>query len=151
MTAVILPFIISGESMYPTLQTGDKVFFEAIAPEALKIGELLVFKNPRDQIPCVHRLLWIGKAHLLTAGDADWCVDTGVPFDHLLGRVLRVEPEDPRLLQPKNFFPKIFFRKIHFILKKCLLYLKESDSFVVRKFYFVLSFFWIKWFIKRRA
>ncbi len=146
-------FIVSGVSMSPTLRAGDKVFLDPVLPKSLKIGELLAFKNLKDQIPSLHRLLWIGKAHLLTAGDAHWRVDSPVPFEHLIGRVVRVEPGDRRspFPEPGKNLLHCFSRKTHFVLKKCLLNLKESDSLMARKTYSVLSCFRVKYFIQRKV
>lgn len=133
--------------MGPTLKAGDKVFLERILPEALKAGDLLAFDNPKNRIPSLHRLLWIGKAHVLTAGDAHWRVDSAVPFSSLLGRVLRVEPGN----RTGPFAAPSFglLRWTHFTLKKILLKSRESDSLFVRKMFSFLSFLWIKGFIRK--
>ena len=135
--------------MRPTLQAGDKVFLESVVPEGLRPSDVLAFKNPRDQIPSLHRLLWVGKTHVLTAGDAHWKVDSPVPFGNLLGRVARVEPGNRKPPFPET--SSGLLRRAQFHLKKGLLKLRESDSFLARKIYSVLSFLWVNLFIRRKV
>ena len=87
-----LQVVLSG-SMQPALPPGSVSFVESVAPQALKVGDLLVFAHPRDPSwQVTHRIVDVRgegttlefqtKGDANNAADADW-----VPAANVRGTV----------------------------------------------------------------
>ena len=65
---------IEGRSMAPVLLPGDEILVRRVAPEALRLGDVVVFYLDGWKVPCTHRLIWKrsrgGKIRYYTKGDA---------------------------------------------------------------------------------
>jgi hypothetical protein len=80
-----------GSSMFPFIGAGDRII---IAPEKkINIGDIIVFETSNRMV--CHRLVRVfekgGFKYYQTRGDAYFRLDEPVPFDQILGRVIRVE------------------------------------------------------------
>jgi signal peptidase I len=98
--AVIAPRVVGGQSytvmsgsMEPAIHTGDVVVNERIDPLEARVGDVVTFRDPRDQSRLVtHRLRSVtvraGVAQMVTKGDANNTVERWtVPVDGTIGRV----------------------------------------------------------------
>ncbi|OHA08499.1 MAG: signal peptidase I [Candidatus Sungbacteria bacterium RIFCSPLOWO2_01_FULL_59_16] len=82
---------ITSGSMWPSLHRGDMIFIEAVPREALKAGDVVVWRNPSaapggTQGFTIHRLVELRETTLVTKGDANFKNDDPVGYDRLIGR-----------------------------------------------------------------
>ena len=107
--------VVSG-SMEPVFHRGDVVFIKRMDPQDLKEGDILVFKNPYDDTPIVHRIIEItmldGKPYFTTKGDNNFSPDSyypppGIPGEGIVGKViLRI----PKVGLVALWFKEIFWK-----------------------------------------
>jgi hypothetical protein len=83
-------FVYTGPSMNPTLAEPQLLETEAVGVEPVRVGDVVVFRSPRDGITVVHRVVEVGPTGIHTRGDRNPDVDPWVlqPGD-ILGRVVR--------------------------------------------------------------
>ena len=84
-------FLYNGPSMVPTFHPGNLLY---IRPDSWDIspGDVIVFDNPSENIPTVHRVVSISNRGLITRGDNNrLCDPSPVLPDHLVGRVEMLE------------------------------------------------------------
>ena len=98
----------SGDSMQPTLATSDRVTVEPAGYSDIKIGDIVVFD--KEKLIC-HRVLGKYKArgryYFLEKGDNQKHKDiNNVPFEKLIGRVVRAETFKGKVFYPKKIFSK---------------------------------------------
>lgn len=93
--------VVSG-SMEPVFYRGDVVFIRHVDAEDLMKGDILVFKNPYDDTPIVHRIIEItvkdGTRYFSTKGDNNFSPDSyypapGIPEEGIVGRVVFKVPK----------------------------------------------------------
>jgi signal peptidase len=80
--AVALPFllgtqtfpvsIVEGNSMYPTLQTGDLVVFRAVGTERISNGTIILFVQGQTGIPMLDSFLKPVLIHRVIASEIQW-------------------------------------------------------------------------------
>jgi signal peptidase I len=84
-----------GDSMYPTIQRGDKIVLSATEPSQLKTGDIFAFFRNGSLV--VHRLLWKKNASnyplLLEKGDNRFEIGQ-VANDQVLGKVLMIKRKE---------------------------------------------------------
>lgn len=81
---------IASRSMIPTLRPGDEILAEPTPIEALRTGDLILFKH-QGQLIC-HRLVEVseGAGALLTRGDAATSAGEHVGPDQVVGKVVNI-------------------------------------------------------------
>jgi signal peptidase len=93
--------VVSG-SMEPVFYRGDVVFIKHMNPDNLLEGDILVFKNPYDDTPIVHRIIKITQQgdtrYFATKGDNNFSPDSyypppGIPEDGIVGKVIFKVPK----------------------------------------------------------
>lgn len=79
-------------SMEPTLHGGDVLTVEAVPFNSLRVGDIIVFCDPRQKPQkIVHRIVEIRRGKLWTKGDANFRRDAfWVMPSHVVGRVKEV-------------------------------------------------------------
>jgi signal peptidase I len=86
---------VRGDSMRPTLRTGDRVTLAPREPRLLRAGCLVAVRTPEGMR--VHRFVGLDeKGWVRTAGDAVDHRDAPVPEQSLLGEVIEVERDGCR-------------------------------------------------------
>lgn len=105
----------SGDSMLPTLTTGDRVTVEPAGFSDIKIGDIVVFD--KERFIC-HRLLGKYKArgryYFLERGDnSNYKGINNIPSEKLIGRVVRAETFKGKVFYPKKIFSKAFVARLH--------------------------------------
>jgi signal peptidase len=89
------PAIISGVSMEPGLEQGDVVFTRPADPAALKVGDVIRFRQAG--VPIIHRIRTITPGPqgpvFETRGDNNNYADAPVPASAVEGRVELVLPK----------------------------------------------------------
>lgn len=97
-------FRADGKSMHPTIQEGEKITVEPVAPSDVKVGDIILYRFDRGVI--AHRVVSIENAnnsalsphHLfLLHGDASDTCDEPVELGQILGKVVSVE-RDGRII-----------------------------------------------------
>lgn len=94
-TGGTLRIIVSGASMAPLLRPGDLIEVEALAPEALRPGTILVVQDSGGLL--THRLARAQAGTLILWGDALPTHDPPLPVGALLGHVVARERSGHRL------------------------------------------------------
>ena len=144
---------ISSGSMEPTYMTGDLVIISDVNAEDLKIGDVIVFRNPMDPNELIlHRIVAIkkdnGNIYFLTKGDNPQTnprIDPWgwVPENYIYGKlVFRVPIIGYLLIITSNLFLRVFFAFIIGILLLISVIFpensgKENKSIKLRKFSFL--------------
>lgn len=111
-----------GKSMFPFLKEDAILIIKKVAPQALRIGDLVVFKSPAGLL-VAHRLvkktfLPDNSVLLQAKGDANWCYDQPFGIDDLVGKVYLIELMD-KTGKVKTIDLQIWFRRVHnFIIAK---------------------------------
>lgn len=79
---------IASGSMVPTLWPGDEIAVEPLPREALRTGDLILFKQ-HGQLIC-HRLVEVSTGLLLTRGDATTGTGERISLTQVLGKVVGI-------------------------------------------------------------
>lgn len=86
---------ITSGSMWPALHTGDLIFIQGVAKEDLKVGDIVVWKNPNGFT--IHRVVELNDNTLVTKGDANFKNDDPVAYSNVVGRTYQVFGANARL------------------------------------------------------
>jgi len=86
---------ITSGSMWPVLHTGDLVFIEGVGKGDLKMGDVVVWKNPSGFT--IHRVVRLGENTLVTKGDANFTEDEPVKYEDVIGRTYQVWGRNARI------------------------------------------------------
>ena len=79
---------ITSGSMWPVLKQGDLILVAAVKPEALNVGDIVVYANDRGFT--IHRVTEVDReaGEITTKGDANNVSDKPVPVKDVFGRAL---------------------------------------------------------------
>jgi len=122
-------FRAPGYSMYPTILNGDEITVEPIKPDAIKVGDIFLYRDQESLI--AHRVVKIEiknetQSSILSPescftlrGDARPACDDPVAAEQVLGKVVRIETNG-RGINPYSFKAKLIFiaRRLVFRLKR---------------------------------
>lgn len=86
---------ITSGSMWPALNEGDLVFIQGVERDALKVGDIIVWRNPQGFT--IHRIVKLNDATLVTKGDANFTEDGPVRYEDVVGRTYQVFGKPARL------------------------------------------------------
>ncbi|HWT55629.1 MAG TPA: signal peptidase I [Candidatus Microsaccharimonas sp.] len=89
LDSVQLMTVQSG-SMAPAIRKGDAVFVEPVTTSALRVGDVVSYRSPRNQATIItHRIVRVETDWklLLTKGDNTQRVDDPVPDSAVIGKV----------------------------------------------------------------
>ena len=94
----IKPSLVPTGSMVPVINPGDVVLTTAVNTEAIKLGEIIEYKNSKENINVVHRVIEIGgdvqTRYFITKGDANNTPDADpVSPQAILGREIFIIPK----------------------------------------------------------
>lgn len=80
---------VTGRSMEPALHDGQTVALEQVAFEELKVGDIIVFCDPRQKPQkIIHRIFEVRRGYVWTKGDANARPDPfEVRAEQVVGRV----------------------------------------------------------------
>jgi signal peptidase I len=134
-------FKAPGRSMQPIIKEGETITVEPIAPEAVKRGDIILYRTPGGVV--AHRVVGIKREmtaqssslsphHLfLLRGDASTTCDTPVAPHQVLGKVISVE-RDGRSINPYCLRVKTqrLARLIASRIKRWLLRLAEAQQHI---------------------
>lgn len=91
----VRPAVISGVSMEPALAVGDVVFTREVAPEALRVGDVIRYRN--GQAAIMHRIVEIDSGRkspvFITKGDNNNVADNPVLAQQIEGKVVFTIPK----------------------------------------------------------
>jgi hypothetical protein len=83
-------FQASGDSMYPTIRSGDTVEIEPCDPASLRPGDIVLAATVRGLT--LHRIVRISSARIVIQGDNALVSDAPVAMENILGRTVEEEP-----------------------------------------------------------
>ena len=94
----IKPFLVPSGSMVPVINPGDVVLIAPVQTDAIKVGEIIEYRNVKENINIVHRVIEItGNASnmfFITKGDANDSPDSDpVSPQAVVGREIFVIPK----------------------------------------------------------
>ena len=78
---------ISSNSMWPILKQGDIIFIKNIAPEDIKVDDVIVWQQEERGF-VIHRVVKIKEDAIITRGDANTAEDPPVAFEKVVGKML---------------------------------------------------------------
>ena len=122
-------FRAPGYSMYPTILNGDEITVEPIKSDAIKVGDIILYRDQESLI--AHRVVKIEiknetqssvlspESRFTLRGDARPACDDPVAAEQVLGKVVRIETNG-RGINPYSFKAKLIFivRRWVFRLKR---------------------------------
>jgi len=85
--------VVASSSMLPVLKPGDRITVEAVDPDQIIPGMVIVYKKEGKKI--VHRVISIRDEILITAGDNLRKYDEPVHVSKVMGKVIDMEIRDP--------------------------------------------------------
>jgi len=81
-----------GNSMFPTLKTGDILRMVSYKERTIRVGDVVVFNSPYEKIPIVHRVVSVDKKGLRTKGDNKIAIDDCIlQPDDIIGQVVSAQ------------------------------------------------------------
>ena len=86
-----LCIIVSGRSMLPTIETGEKILIRSVRSEQIKIGDIVVYETNNKIIS--HRIVSSGPLRFMIKGDHELVWRT-YNHDCILGKVISIEKHD---------------------------------------------------------
>ena len=94
----VKPFLVPSGSMVPVIDPGDVVLIAPVKTSAIKVGEIIEYRNVKENINIVHRVIAItGNASnmfFITKGDANGSPDSDpVSPQAVIGREIFVIPK----------------------------------------------------------
>lgn len=108
----------SGNSMSPIFWDGDEILIKTLAPEEIRIGDIVAFASPFTMMPnvmVIHRVVWIKKHHadriFITKGDNSHGLDPPVYGHSIIGKVVCVQYKEGGGI----YFENVFVRLLNFV------------------------------------
>ena len=81
-----------GNSMFPTLKTGDILRMVPYKEGAVRIGDVVLFHSPYGRTPIVHRVVSVDKKGIKTKGDNKIAIDDCIlQSNDIIGRVVSAQ------------------------------------------------------------
>ncbi|MFB0564455.1 MAG: signal peptidase I [Candidatus Aminicenantaceae bacterium] len=90
-------FRARGFSMFPFIKDGDVITVDSLSGGKPRLGDVLVYVNPRTRKIVVHRMIGKRRDCYIIKGDNTPDSDGIIPRENILGRVKRVEREGKRI------------------------------------------------------
>ncbi|RJR31306.1 signal peptidase I [Candidatus Parcubacteria bacterium] len=87
---------ITSGSMWPKLKTGDLILIEGIDSSDINVGDIVVFVNDEKNFT-IHRVIELNDNSIITKGDANNIPDQPVPYEMVVGKLLRINNVDVKL------------------------------------------------------
>jgi signal peptidase I len=116
--------------MYPSILNGDEITVEPIKPEAIEIGDIILYRDQENLI--AHRVVKIEfkndihnhaqssvlspQSCFILRGDARPVCDDPVAAEQVLGKVVLIETNG-RVFDPYSFKAKLFFNVRRVVLR----------------------------------
>jgi signal peptidase len=94
----VKPYLVPSGSMVPVINPGDVVLTVPVQPDAIKVGEIIEYRNTQENINIVHRVIAIGGStqnlSFIFKGDANDSPDANaVSPQQIMGRVIVIVPK----------------------------------------------------------
>lgn len=103
---------ITSGSMWPALKVGDLILVQAVAPEALNVGDIVVYSNERGFT--IHRITEVNPEDgmITTRGDANNVSDKPVKVTDVIGRTLTWSSGKPFRIPRLGFISIMMSKRI---------------------------------------
>ncbi len=129
---LILEIKVTGQSMYPTIQSGDVVCVRKVPPAELPKGSIILTKDAFGSL-LLHRLIRKNHPklpdHMQTKGDALSRLDQPVSHNNILGQVITQKRASP----PRQFSRNML--SFHWKLFNWLNAFNQSIIIIMRKIF----------------
>ena len=94
----VKPSLVPSGSMVPVINPGDIVLIAPVKPELIKLGDIIEYKNAKEKINIVHRVIEIGgdagTDYFITKGDANNSPDADpVSPEAVVGKEIYIIPK----------------------------------------------------------
>lgn len=131
-----------GPSMNPALKTGDCLRVVSYGTRKIRIGDIILFRNPIGEDMIVHRVFSANSKGVKTRGDHNTEIDPWIlQPDHIIGRVVSIRRNNKRVRVHGGIPGRIFgfltgvFPKFNPLVSKILhpVYYKLVESGIVIK------------------
>lgn len=121
---------VQGESMYPLLHSGDKIFIKKINFQNLSTDDILLINKKNDYI--IHRVIYKYPKYIITKGDNNLIADGKIYPRQIIGKVYKIK-RDNQLFNLENFYLLQSTLYLQEILKVKHALEKEKVNFVFLK------------------
>jgi len=82
----------TGNSMFPTLKTGDTFRMIPYKDRDIRVGDVVVFNSPYGKTPIVHRVVTVSQEGVKTKGDNKLAIDDFIlQPNEIIGRVVAAQ------------------------------------------------------------
>ncbi len=99
----------TGPSMNPTLKAGDGLFVVPYKDKKIRIGDVVVFRDPEGKYNIVHRVVAVDSRGVTTKGDNNINIDSWILLpDDIIGRVVTVQRKSKSLTIRGGAWGRIF-------------------------------------------
>ena len=96
---------VTGESMRPILRhLRDGVVI--VPPDRIRRGDIVLFDRMNGRY-ALHRVIRVGKAGFVMAGDNQWHFETDLPYNQIVGVVSEID-RSGKIISVDNFFYRMF-------------------------------------------
>lgn len=111
-------FVATGDSMYPSIRSGDMLEVEPAAASDLRAGDVVLTRAPRGLT--AHRIIKIDSACVVTRGDNALRSDGPLPISAIVGRVSPGANRTRSPLARKMLYLRTVARKVRGAFTKIL-------------------------------
>ena len=82
----------TGNSMFPTLKTGDTFRVVPYNDRDIRVGDVVMFNSPYGKTPIVHRVVTVSQEGVKTKGDNKLAIDDFIlQPNEIIGRVVSIQ------------------------------------------------------------
>ncbi len=81
---------VTSGSMWPLLKENDLILMKGASGQDVKLGQIIVYKNPVQNSYIIHRLVRKVGDKLVTKGDANSMEDSPIAASSVIGRVVYI-------------------------------------------------------------
>jgi signal peptidase I len=91
-------FHATGDSMHPTIRSGEHLHVAAVVARSLRVGDVVLARAPRGLT--AHRVVRLTRESIITRGDNALRRDGALRPSDILGRITHVEREGATVTVP---------------------------------------------------
>lgn len=121
----------TGNSMRPTLKTGDVLRVVSFKDRKIRIGDVVAFHRPYGRTRIVHRIVSVDKERVRTKGDNKLVIDDWILLpNEVIGRVVCAQRGKKKVTIFGGFYGRIYALSLDMVKRIDLVF-----STILRPFY----------------
>lgn len=122
---------LSGYSMFPYLNPGNKVIIKQVNFDEIKVGDIIAFKS--NNLSVLHRVIKKNNNHIFCKGDFMLLPDNKISQEDIIGKLEKIE-KNGKLINPYSishrYYAKliVMFPKLFIFMARFLFYFRTSSK-----------------------